>query len=361
MHSLILNGRSCVHIDRSKEYESPYSMRRSGSFLVALGRLWILSALSAQIVDGVQQEWNGTTNIVGGQIARKGAYLSYAIPAGNLVCGATLIHPDILISAAHCQSLRDSFVSPDGFSLTQPRVYLGGSKIDGSDAAETIGVELERRNPDYKYGGIFSHANDFLLVKLASPSAAPIVKWNTDPVVPADGEVLKAIGFGETRSNGTLQLSADLREVQLAVVSFDTCNKAYGGGRVDDATMLCAAANGKDTCQGDSGGPLFSSDGTLVAIVSWGIGCADPKHPGVNARVSSADKFIRTGICEMSDSPPAYCADLKPTNTCDVCKGRLFTSGKLLHSKFFGNCVERCVTFGALALRLLGWSCGRCL
>lgn len=36
---------------------------------------------------------------------------------------------------------------------------------------------------------------------------------------------------------------------------------------------------------GDSGGPI-TSGGTLIGIVSWGVGCADPYYPGVYTRLA---------------------------------------------------------------------------
>ena len=59
--------------------------------------------------------------------------------------------------------------------------------------------------------------------------------------------------------------------------------------------MICAADSGKDSCQGDSGGPMVVQENdryALVGVVSWGFGCADPKYPGVYARVTSQMAWI---------------------------------------------------------------------
>ena len=112
-----------------------------------------------------------------------------------------------------------------------------------------------------------------------------------------------------------------LQQVTVQVITNERCKNNYGsdapGGIVDH--MLCAAYPGKDSCsvsassvtvsnrsiksfilgslQGDSGGPLLvqSSPGSpwiQAGIVSWGIGCAQAKYPGVYARVTSFMNWI---------------------------------------------------------------------
>jgi len=58
--------------------------------------------------------------------------------------------------------------------------------------------------------------------------------------------------------------------------------------------MFCAGEvgeGGKDACQGDSGGPV-TYNGNVVGATSWGYGCADPKYPGVYARVTAQLDWI---------------------------------------------------------------------
>ncbi|KAK7938533.1 hypothetical protein WMY93_001859 [Mugilogobius chulae] len=67
--------------------------------------------------------------------------------------------------------------------------------------------------------------------------------------------------------------------------------------------MLCAGVStgGKDSCQGDSGGPLVykpSSVWVQFGVVSFGIGCAQADYPGVYARVSNYEAWIKSQITE---------------------------------------------------------------
>ncbi|XP_058629500.1 plasma kallikrein-like [Onychostoma macrolepis] len=99
-----------------------------------------------------------------------------------------------------------------------------------------------------------------------------------------------------------------LQEVMIPVVSNSDCDDAYDFLKIT-SNMICAGLlneGGKDSCQGDSGGPLVTRNGSLwikSGVVSFGIKCADPKYPGVYARVSQYQDWITSTI---GSNPPGF-------------------------------------------------------
>jgi trypsin len=234
---------------------------------------------------------NNTARIVGGtEVPTVNKYQFYAIPAsGARLCGASLIHEDILVSAAHCKG-----------AFSYKNVYIGTTQRDGTNAKEKIRAAYERVHPKYN---IITMVNDIMLVKLFKSSKLTPVLYNTADSVPATGNNVTVIGFGTTTFGGSV--SSTLLEVTVQGVDHDTCQNAYG--QLNKTLQVCAGEEGKDSCQGDSGGPLLSSDGLLVGIVSFGFKCASDGYPTVYSRVGGLDAFIRKGICVMSSNPPASC------------------------------------------------------
>lgn len=237
-------------------------------------------------------------SIVGGSVVQNPAKYPYFVRGNG--CGGTLIHDDIVISAAHCNG---------AFS----RLYIGsGSTLSDGN--------LEYRNPITSKMYVHPNFNsgtmehDLMLFKVApvtTPTlkqslAARKIRLNFDGSYPANNQVLTTIGFGATSQGGPQ--SDKLRQVQVRAFSNSKCSASYGTP-FKGATQLCAGVSGggRDSCQGDSGGPILAAGNVLVGVVSWGYGCAQAKYPGVYARISADATWIKNTICSISDYPPDYC------------------------------------------------------
>jgi trypsin len=238
----------------------------------------------------------GNPRISGGTITEPGQYPYFATLASRM-CGATLIHPDILLSAGHCQKAL----------AAETLVFVGVHEADGIrvTAAETRTIVRQYPHPDLDF---IRWRNDLSIFQLDRPvNSVQPVQLNADPDVPSPNSTLTVIGFGATL---TERLSDFLREVDVYPVDPGTCIRQYGSAIIKPAIMLCAnnPSPGHDSCQGDSGGPLLdTATGTQVGIVSFGIGCGDPIFPGVYTRVSAYTNWIHDRICELSAIPPADC------------------------------------------------------
>lgn len=211
-------------------------------------------------------------------------------------CGAVLVAPDVVLTAAHCTNGNAVKAVLNRLDLTN----------DAEAGSETIDLNYYEKHPDYV---LSSSRHDLALYKLtASTNLSPIV-INQDSNLLVDGMTLTVMGFGDL---GNFQYPTTLQEVQVNYMTFEACQNyedpmrqgiSYRSSLYSD--MMCALADGKDACSGDSGGPLVATGtNTLVGIVSWGIGCA--RMPGVYARVDAMFGWIAETVCRMSANPPAY-------------------------------------------------------
>lgn len=171
--------------------------------------------------------------IIGGTAADP---FNYEFYASTDQCGASLIHEDVLLSAAHC---RGTFLGQS--------IYMGGTKEDGSDALETMNGVDELLHPSFSSTTL---VNDIMLVKLNKSSRATPAAWNSNAALPssATGD-MTTIGFGHTSWQG--QKSEILLQVDIPFVDTGVCNAPNShNGDIDGSVMFCAGGGGKDACQG---------------------------------------------------------------------------------------------------------------
>jgi len=215
-------------------------------------------------------------------------------------CGGSLIAPGVILTAAHCV---DKFRG----KATELKVRCG--EWDTQNQTEPY-PHQDRKVQDFKIHPLFnprSLASDWAVL-FTSEEFELSSHIDTTCLPQAgelfDGQTCFATGWGKDKFGSAGEYQVVLKEIDLPVVDFNTCQNSLRATRLGkkfklDPSFICAGGiPGRDTCKGDGGSPLVCeskySNTTYVqaGIVAWGIGCGETGTPGVYASVSQAVCWI---------------------------------------------------------------------
>lgn len=261
-------------------------------------------------------------------------------------CAASLVAPDMLLTAAHCVDEIYAFT-----------VLLGGF-IVGQYCLDNVATNCGQNSEFHYIDTIFPHpnysldngliANDFAIIKLKDKSMIDPVPLDQNVFSPDydEGKTLWAAGFGNT-DNSTNELTAPsyLLHAEVNYVDPKTCTDIYkednplfgilGINFEDEPSVMCAGNPGKGICQGDSGGPLYDKENNvLVGVTSFSsLQCSE--LPSGFSNVASQWPWIQETICNNHgvNNTPDFCETFSPKE-CD--KGETLLSIQI-ETKSLGN------------------------
>jgi hypothetical protein len=247
-------------------------------------------------------------------------------------CGASLIAPNLVVTAAHC--VAKGKYAGDGMRkvLVERRVRIGTMYLGSGGTTYAIdGVAIPSSyRPD-------KQDNDIALLLIKADRDTVPIKVPTIAVgqrSPAGGTPLAALGWGYTgevaaQANPLFNVARELQRnpTHLQVGIMNTlpalqCRKKLAQKWAD--AMLCMVSPPPPaddpnrivfSCRGDSGGPLvrdFGKRDELVGVTSWSMGCGHNGFPSVYTDVTkfarwidAARRQLRPGAAITVDDPAA--------------------------------------------------------
>ena len=225
--------------------------------------------------------------------------------AGTYRCGASIIAPGWVITAAHCTETDNGVPIP----ASQMSIVAGADNPKSATQGKIYHISEAIIHENYNGATL---ENDIAVLRLSSaidyPNAKPIKLVSASDV--AEGATVPGVmtwvtGWGLTSVSPNV-FPAKLQKVQLPIVTNSQASTVWSSIPASD--MMAGYLNGnKDACNGDSGGPLVVpvlGEYKLAGIVSWGSSACNTY--GAYTRVSMFTDWIKskTGIVIFSPAIP---------------------------------------------------------
>lgn len=216
------------------------------------------------------------------------------------ICGATVIAPTYVLTAARCLFEKTTFRPPS-------HALLGAVDISFfTNFPEQIPV-LQAFYPSQYRPGVANSNFDVAVLKLARSTVAPKVLLAS--YTPPAGASLISIGWGSSQltSVGGMNYILQYASVQVGTFGVAPC-PANCNGQVP-CTIQCdvgsqmALGGYASACQGDYGGPQMLSE-TQVSVISFvSAECGDNKY-GYSTLISTVSTYIQEILAGGGTSSP---------------------------------------------------------
>ncbi|XP_060881629.1 uncharacterized protein LOC132953090 [Metopolophium dirhodum] len=176
----------------------------------------------------------------------------------NLICGGSIIAPNLVVSAAHCflqKGMLYKGISIDNglYKIAVGKYSRNFSVID-NDFTQIINVETVNLKEHY-YGPVGFHAEDIAIIVLQnrvsfSNGVAPVcIDWDGKYNV-SNGDLGKMVGWGKTEKGIN---SPILLETSLLYIDHSSCRNMYTNGFESFVTVdkFCAGSGSGILCDGE--------------------------------------------------------------------------------------------------------------